>query len=292
MSNRKLISFDWAIKKILRSKANFGILEGFLSVLLNDELKIIEIIDSESNKENENDKNNRVDIKIRDKKDQIIIVEVQFTREHDYLNRMLYGTSKVVTEHIDEGDNYKDVVKVVSVNIVFMSLGVGDDYVYHGTTTFEGIHTHSILQLTEKEKKVLKAETIEECYPEYFIIDVSNFNDLAKDSLDQWVYFLKNEEIKDDFNAPGLREAKKVFDIMTMDRDSRIQYENYIDHRRREISRYETGKEEGREEERVIQEKLRKKELISTVLIMKKKKFSNEDIAEITGLSIEEIEKL
>jgi hypothetical protein len=28
---RKLISFDWAIKKILRSKANFGILEDFLS---------------------------------------------------------------------------------------------------------------------------------------------------------------------------------------------------------------------------------------------------------------------
>ncbi len=292
MSGRKLISFDWAIKKILRSKANFGILEGFLSVLLNENLTIIEILDSESNKENEADKSNRVDIKVRDNKNQIIIVEVQFTREHDYLNRMLYGTSKVITEHIDEGHTYADVVKVVSVNIVFMTLGVGDDYVYHGTTTFEGIHTHSILQLTSKEKEVLKAESIEECYPEYFIIDVTNFNDLAKDSLDQWVYFLKNEEIKDEFNAPGLKAAKKVFDIMKMDKESRLQYENYIDNRRREISRYETGKREGIEEERIKQEKLRDEEKLVTARKMKNDGIAPENIAEYTGLSVREIEIL
>ncbi len=70
-----------------------------------------------------------------------------------------------------------------------------------------------------------------------FYIDVTNFNNPAKDSLDQWVYFLKNEEIKDEFNAPGLKEAQKVFDIMKMDKESRLQYENYIDHGRREISR-------------------------------------------------------
>ena len=40
------ISFDWAIKKLLRSKANFGILEGFLSELLHEDIKIMEILET------------------------------------------------------------------------------------------------------------------------------------------------------------------------------------------------------------------------------------------------------
>ena len=58
--NRKLVSFDWAMKKLLRSKANFDILEGFLSELLKEDIKIIEILESEGNKETFDDKYNRV----------------------------------------------------------------------------------------------------------------------------------------------------------------------------------------------------------------------------------------
>lgn len=59
---KPLITFDWALKKLLRSKANFDILEGFLSELLFKDRKIKEIIESESNKHTENDKQNRVDL--------------------------------------------------------------------------------------------------------------------------------------------------------------------------------------------------------------------------------------
>ena len=55
---RTLISFDWALKSILRQKDNFDILEGFLSDLLNDEIKIIELLESESNREYGTDKSN------------------------------------------------------------------------------------------------------------------------------------------------------------------------------------------------------------------------------------------
>ena len=53
---RTLISFDWAMKKLLRSKANFGILEGFLSELINDDIQILEVLESESNQEDQQDK--------------------------------------------------------------------------------------------------------------------------------------------------------------------------------------------------------------------------------------------
>jgi len=58
----KLIRFDWAMKRMLRDKANFVVLEGFLSVLLNEKIKIKSILSSQSNKEEENDKYNDVDV--------------------------------------------------------------------------------------------------------------------------------------------------------------------------------------------------------------------------------------
>ena len=68
MTQRKHIRFDWAIKRLLRQKADFGILEGFLSELLKEDVRILEIIDSESNKESEEDKHNRVDVLVKDQK--------------------------------------------------------------------------------------------------------------------------------------------------------------------------------------------------------------------------------
>ena len=93
------IRFDWAIKRLLRQKANFGVLEGFLSVLLDEKVEIIELLESESNQLAIDDKFNRVDIKAKNSKGEIIIVEVQNTRELTFLERILYGVAKAITEH-------------------------------------------------------------------------------------------------------------------------------------------------------------------------------------------------
>ena len=60
---RKYISFDWALKRLLRNKANFVVLEGFLSELLREDVTIEHFLESECNKENAHDKSNRVDIR-------------------------------------------------------------------------------------------------------------------------------------------------------------------------------------------------------------------------------------
>ncbi|MEM9886453.1 MAG: Rpn family recombination-promoting nuclease/putative transposase, partial [Bacteroidota bacterium] len=120
---KKLVRFDWAMKKLLRNKANFDILEGFLSELLSEDITIEQILDSESNKEENDDKHNRVDILVKDEKGDLVIIEVQNSKEHDYFHRILYGTSKVITEHINEGDPYAKVKKVISVTIAYFDLG-------------------------------------------------------------------------------------------------------------------------------------------------------------------------
>ncbi len=285
MSKRKLISFDWAMKKLLRSKANFEILEGFLSELLNDNIRILEILESESNKEKHSDKFNRVDLKVKNLKDEIIIIEVQYDREFDYLQRILYGASKVITEHLEEGEPYSKIVKVISVNILYFDLGQGSDYLYYGFTSFKGLNKKDVLELEEQQELYCK-EKIHEIFPEYYLIKVNNFDDIAKNTLDEWIYFLKNEEIKEDFKAKGLKKAKQELDILKLPEEEQIAYEKYRDDLHYQASMVEStytiGIKKGEKQgvNRVAQK------LISAGQL------EIADIAEATGLTVEEIENL
>ena len=97
---KNLIRFDWAVKRLLRNKTNFGILEGFLSELIGEDIKIESILESESNQGNKYEKFNKVDLLVKNSKEELIIIEVQNNQEHDYLLRMLFGTSKLIIENI------------------------------------------------------------------------------------------------------------------------------------------------------------------------------------------------
>ena len=182
--NNKYIRFDWAVKRILRDKANFGVLEGLITVLLEEPVHIVEILESEGNQEESTDKYNRVDIKAKNSKDEIIIVEVQLTRELYYLQRILYGVSKAITEHINLGDKYDQVKKVYSISILYFDLGQGADYLYHGYTQFVGVHTHDNLKISTRDRKIIEMQAPEKIFPEYYLIRVNQFNEVAKTPLE------------------------------------------------------------------------------------------------------------
>ena len=226
---KPLITFDWALKKLLRSKANFDILEGFLSELLFEDVKIEEILESESNRDSLDDKQNRVDLLVRDSRGELIIIEVQQSVQHDYFQRMLFGTCKAVTDFMYAGSKYSDVKKVISVNIVTFDLGQGEDYIYKGTTQFIGMNKHDTLNLSPTQKEQYAKNHVSDIYPEYYLLKVNRFDDYAKSSLDQWIYFLKNSEIKDNFTAKGLKKAQDVLRVMNMPKDERRTYEAHLD---------------------------------------------------------------
>jgi predicted transposase/invertase (TIGR01784 family) len=286
MPQRKLISFDWAMKKLLRSKANFEILEGFLSELLRDNITILELLESESNKEDAHDKFNRVDLKVLDEKKEILIIEVQYEREFDYLQRILFGTSKVITEHLQKKDPYSKVAKVISINILYFDLGHGDDYVYHGTTSFRGLHEQDILQLSDEQRKLYGKDKLYEIFPEYYLIKVNKFDDIAKDTLDEWIYFLKNEEIKNDFKAKGIEKAKQELDILKLSDEERRAYERYQDDLHYQASMVESSYTIG------VKKGEDRKALQIAMNLIKKGVLDAEEIAELTELSVGEIEKL
>ncbi len=312
-NNNQYIRFDWAAKRILRDKANFGVLEGLVTVLLNEEIRIIEILESEGNQETADDKFNRVDIKARNSKDEIIIVEIQLTRELYYLERILYGVAKAITEHISLGDKYDKVKKIYSINILYFDLGKGADYLYHGQTVFRGVHTNDTLVINTKESDVIRMKAPSEIFPEYFIIRVNEFNKVATTPLEEWLDYLKNGHIKDDTTAPGLNEAKRKLQYMAMTRQEKLAYDRHIDAimiqndvidtakleglvEGRTLGRAE-GRAEGREEGRA--EGLvegRAEGLVEANIAhaksLKAHGISNDIIADVTGLSVEEITRL
>ena len=283
--SKKLIRFDWAIKRLLRNKANFVVLEGFLSELLFEDIKIEKILESEANQETDDDKYNRVDILTSNSKNELIIVEIQNTYEIDYFHRMSYGTAKAVSENISLGDEYSKVKKIISVNIVYFDLGQGKDYVYKGGVQFEGIHKKDILQLSVRQKNVFKKENVSDIFPEYHIIKVNKFNDKAKDTLDEWIYFLKNSEVKDSFKAKGLKEANDVLDIMRLSKEQQYGYNRFLDSLHLKASEAFSIKEEA-------DYNARQEEKVETAKIAIEEGFNNETIAKLTKLSIEQIQKI
>lgn len=294
----RYIRFDWAAKRLLRNKANFGVLEGFLTVLLGENIRILEILESESNQLSPEDKFNRVDIKACNSKDEIIIVEIQNTREVYYLERILYGVAKTITEHIGLGRIYSDVKKVYSISILYFDIGQGNDYLYHGQNTFVGVHTGDFLQVTTKEKGVIVRKLPAEIFPEYFLIRVNEFNKSAVTPLEEWIEYLKTGIIRPDTKAPGLEEARRKLIYYNLEPAERQAYDRHIDAImiQNDVlgTAREEGLQEGREEGR--EEGLQEGRKESKITIARNMKnvlnLPDETIAQISGLPIDEIKKL
>lgn len=286
MNNRNLIRFDWAIKRLLRNKADFSVLEGFLSELLKDDILIQSILESESNQRLDSDKFNRVDMLVKNSKDELVIIEIQNENEYDYFHRMAYGTSKVITEYISVGEPYKNIKKVYSINIVYFDLGQGEDYIYHGKTDFIGLHISDTLKLSSKQTELLGGKIDPfQIFPEYYVIKVNNFNDVAKDSLDQWIYYFKNNEIKDSFNAKGIGKARELWRVDCLPDDERAKYLKHIEDLHYSASMAWTMKVDAEE---IVKKELRLE--IAKGMLMKK--IDIETIIELTGLTKDEINEL
>ena len=274
--------------------------------MLGENIRILEILESESNQLSPEDKFNRVDIKARNSKDEIIIVEIQNTREIYYLERILYGVAKTITEHIGLGRIYSDVKKVYSISILYFDIGQGNDYLYHGQNTFVGVHTGDFLQVTTKEKGVIVRKLPAEIFPEYFLIRVNEFNKSAVTPLEEWIEYLKTGIIRPDTKAPGLEEARRKLIYYNLEPAERQAYDRHIDAimiqndvlgtaREEGLQEgREEGLQEGREEGR--EEGLQEGRKESKITIARNMKnvlnLPDETIAQISGLPIDEIKKL
>ncbi|NER24495.1 MAG: Rpn family recombination-promoting nuclease/putative transposase [Symploca sp. SIO1C2] len=295
--------FDWAIKKILRNKANYVVLEGFLSELLNQDLKIKTLLESESNQQTEEDKANRVDILAETQNSELILIEVQNNSQLDYFHRMLYGVSQLVTEYLEQGQEYGKIRKIYSVNIVYFNLGKGDDYIYRLRPEFVGMNNGEVLKPTPAQEKRYKIVKVADIFPEYYLLKVRNFKGEAKTTLQEWIYFLRNSEIKEEFAAKGMVEAKETLRVNNLSEQERAAYKRYMENKSYEASIRSTQEFEAQWQiEQIEQAEIRgmqrgiqqgvEQKTIAIARACKQQGLDVETIMAITQLSREDIEAL
>ncbi|MBO7568548.1 MAG: Rpn family recombination-promoting nuclease/putative transposase [Bacteroidales bacterium] len=296
------IRFDWMIKRLLRDKRNHVVLEGFLSVLIGRQIKIDQILESEGNQDDDQQKFNRVDLLVEDDKKEKFLVEVQNDHELDFFQRMAFGASKIITDYMKIGMDYESLPKVYSINIVYFSLGQGKGYAYHGTTVFKNMfNADDELKLTPAQKEKFGVDEVHGIFPEYYILRVNKFDDEIHQPLQEWISFLKTGEIPDAFSAQGLKEAREILRVDSLSEEDRKIYERYLRNVSLALSlddssRYEgyvdgmiAGAEKGRAEGRAEGEK---QKAIDMARLMKADGESIDKIMRYTGLDESEINNI
>lgn len=284
------IRFDWAMKRLLRNTSNYVIIEGLLSTILSKTVTILQVIDTKPYADDDICERFRVDLLIVDSEGNEALIEIQNNNEYAYYQRTIFGLSKLITNVVNNrGEGYENVRKVYSVNIVYFSLGHGKDFVYHGKTEFRGIHEGDLLELSPFQKQTFKVDEVSQLYPEYYILKVNDFNRVAKNPLEEWIYYLNTGEVPDNATAPGLGTVKSQLKLDRMSQDDLKAYYRHLDNIVILRDNIYTERAEGRAEgiaEGILEGKK------ETARNLKQMGISVENIAVATGLSENEIEEL
>lgn len=128
-------------------------------------------------------------------------------------------------------------------------------------------------------------DTVSQLYPEYYILKVNDFNQVAKSPLEEWIYYLNTGEIPATATAPGLEAARERLKLDSMTKDELAAYYRHLDNIVILRDNINTEREEGRAEGRIEEKKASARNL-------KKLGVAIGVISQATGLSKEEIEKL
>ncbi|WP_455640167.1 hypothetical protein [Parabacteroides sp.] len=271
------IRFNWAIKYLLCLEANFGVLEGFLSVLLNEKVEIIGLQQIESR---------RVDVKAKNSQEEIVLVEIQNMHEIHYFER-LYANTNAIAECVSQKEFCYGVKKMYSVNILYFNVGRGDDYLYHGQDIFTGVHTGNRLNIASRSIDAIIRQLPVEVSPEYYLIRVYDYDQVAATPLDEWVEFLKSGYIRPDTTVPGLVEAREKFRFDRISYEDRHAYDEYQSVIMIQNDVLECARLEGR-----IQGRLEVSVKGQIAANMKNLGIEIPLISQATGLTPEQIEKL
>ena len=220
------ILIDFAFKKVFAGSGEESkhILKDFLNSILElkgrDRIKEIVYLNPFNDRENENDKQSIMDIKVKTEKDELIDIEVQINDVDNYRKRSLYYWSKLYGETIKKGQNYFELKKSIVINIMdFNIIEENDKY-------------HNIFVIKEKENNTLFLEDLEIHYIELGKYKENKNIDEMND-LEEWVTFLK--ECNEDYDSDIIEklsmrkeEIGVAIELMKELSASEIEYQKYL----------------------------------------------------------------
>lgn len=294
MSN--LISFDYAIKYLLKDKGDYEIVEGFISALLVSEgykpIKIKALLESESNKESKHLKRSIADAIVEDEQGNNYIVEIDRAYTDLFLHKAVFNTSRLIVDNLGANQDYLKIKKVFHINLLYFPFENTKSPLHHGKVIFHKIdNEHPVdIHLIDRGMHMFDAHNI---FPEYFLISIPLFDDVIKNEIDEWLYVMKHSEVKEGFKSPYMKKVADRLSILKMTRQEREIYDVYVmdsmKGRDYLISAEARGEAKGRAGGKA------EGEIKKTIVIAKAMLADGdpvEKIARITGLSVAEVKNL
>ena len=256
--------YDIVFKMLFGDERNIDILIDFLKSVLDiseDEYDKITLTDTHLKREAIDDKLGIVDVKLTTKSGTIIHIEIQVAPETTLPERIIYYNAKTLVVQLKSGADYFKLEKVITIAIAnFDFIKDSDDY-------------HHIFEWRERTKGIRLTDIVEVNTLELTKIPGVTDNTLKYD----WLQFLKSEK-EEEFDmlatkSPALKKAVVELKRLSQDEEAQMLYEA-----REKALKDRNTMIHSREREIAIK-------LIKRGLDLK-------DIAEDTGLPIEEIGKL
>ncbi|OCL26596.1 hypothetical protein U472_11470 [Orenia metallireducens] len=288
---------DFVFKQIFGSEKHPEILISFLNSVFGskgteEEIVSVKIENTDMDKDWEDDKFSRLDIKATANNNTKINIEIQLKNQYNMKRRTLYYWSKLFESQMEEGDPYQKLQKTVTINILNFNY-LRENSRYHNTYLLKEKETNEVLTDLQEihfiELPKLNADRFKS------IDEVESKRD--KDNLIPWALFLKNpdsevirmleERIKE------LKEAAEVLELLSHDKKARELYESRQKAIHDQVTNIIGATEEAREEGiKLGEEKGRMKEKIQTAKNLLSMGLDIEKVVKATGLNKEEVEKL
>ena len=231
MNNDKpLISFDYAIKYLLKDKGDYSIVEGFISALLNTQgykdVKILALLETESNKEDPKDKRSLADLIVEDADHKKYIIEVERNIFDSFMYKACFNVSRLIVDNLAQRADYNEIIKVFHISLLYFPIGNGP--IYHGKTIIHETETQEKLNFHIKNPKTGQMFDTVAIFPEYFFISIPMFKDRLEKEIDDWLYVMKHDEVPAKFHSPYMEQVKTKLSILKMTPAERDSYYYYL----------------------------------------------------------------
>ena len=286
---------DLFARYLLGKNGNEDLLENLVNATLNDfnfeEVKDLEIIYPFNLSENIELKESIIDVKAKTKDNKTVIIEFQLCGNMNFVDRIFYYISKNIVNELHESEDYQEVQKIISINLLDFNLNFGD----------EG-KPHRCFKLIDTEDQNISLDYIQmhliEVRRFINILENSTIEELKKNKLLTWMKFFTSKNLKDIEKElkeanPIMTKAIEEYKRFTSDDKLMRAYaarDAFLVGQKMMLSRErKEGKLEGIKEGKLEGEK---NKAISIAKNLKKSGLDAKFISENTGLSIEEIEKL
>jgi predicted transposase/invertase (TIGR01784 family) len=295
MTHKSLVSFDYAIKYLLKDKGDYAIIEGFISALLKTQgykdIKIIALLETESNKEDSKSKRSLADLIVEDEDHHKYIIEIERNVKDSFIHKSCFNTSRLIVDNLAQRQDYTQIIKIFHISLLYFPIGNGA--IYHGKTIIHEIESKEKLTVHIKNQQTGKLFDATDILPEYFYISVPLFNDRLEKEIDEWLHVMKYDEVPEHYHSKYMKQVADKLSILKMtqeERDNYLYYQKKLYNDRDELQAAEArGEERGLAEGEARGEARGKAELIKMMI---KTGHSIDKISEITGLSLDEVKKL